>query len=1081
MVFMVLGTLTYLINSVLPAEIELKRQRQTEAALAMAKDALIGYALQYRDQQAAHSPPDLSAMYGFLPMPDVGTSRFHPTSQTPACNTEGCAMSFVNGSFPATTDTVIGRFPWRTLGIGPLRDGHGECLWYAVSAAHKSLGIDPAITMNWDTLGQLDFVEVSGGALVAKNASAYDRPVAIIFSPGAPRTGQDRGPISGSTDITTECGGNYVVANYLDTAQLAPVFTSTNGASGDTGSQPKPLSTKGKIPTAENPLANDIGLSLSSDTLFGAIRKNNHFRNDINTMLDRMVGCLRDQFLVPGKTFVADSISGYTAPSGKIAGRIPDDDIDNDLTANTEDTDFPATGIATASTCYDNAVSPMGYFSHYKDQLFVAKSTGGDFTVTSDGTSEDCPGVLIFAGQRDTTTLRCPTSPTPTLPQSRTTVDERKAPCNYLEEENLSSFIGSGAPFSGARTLSRISPSQTSHQDIVRCIPNTPSFSVVAPSVATSAGSPVQLASYTPTTRTLTLGSAATHSNYGAAAANLFACSWTPETRDAGSGFRSYFRFRIRQVGEGFTFAVIDGEKNDATVCGAARQHLGYSGNNGVTSYIQPPKLAVEFDTVRNGGFAEPASLSNGRNDPCYLSSCGASQNLSSNAHVGIVYWGYESSHAGTPSVTQVQEEDNVHGFAWPSNYSWPQSSSAWPPNATPTLAAASTRPAPHNPDVALPYPINGTTSSNATSTSTIILANTTGYDNMYKQAVIDVGSDTRTIVSYVDATKTATVDTPFSSLIPGSTAYKIYRQTGVAPLDRMGATSPAATAPAKREFHARVEVTRSRSAAADAKDGTTGIQVQVWIEPHTAANISAITFNAGSPPTLSVTAASHGLNTGDTVVIKDALPIGYNGEYTVTRIDADNFIATLPSGTPNPGPYISAITWADFSDATDMVTVTSANHGLNTGDSITITGAVPAEYNGTRIITRIDDNAYWFGLELSYEPGNMPPGIAAAKDLSPRATAIANTTRPMSLLYPSFKPIVTDSTTIYDTPMGACAVGEPRCPDGQSCGSDSRCYRPYFKKLRLGFTIGERVTSSTSTARGQMIEIKDQITTWLE
>lgn len=1020
MILMVTATLTYLVNSLTSTEIELKRQQKTAEALALARDALIGYAVQYRDQQAAHNPPELDAMYGFLPMPDVGTSRFH-ASQTSDCNTEGCAMSFVNGTFPATTDTVIGRLPWRTLGIGPLRDGYGECLWYAISAAHKSLGIDPAILMNWDTLGQLDFVEVSGGALVAKNASAYDRPVAIIFSPGAPRTGQDRGPISGSTDVTTECGGNYVVANYLDTAQLAPVFTSTNGASGDTGSQPKPVSTKGKIPTPENALANDIGLSLGSDALFGAIRKNNHFRSDVNTMLDRIVSCLRDSTIS----------TGYGHP--------PD------------------------SSCYDENQHPRGYYTHYKEMLFLSRPSG-TFSVNADST---CTAALLFAGQRNSS-------------QQRITSPQKNDIANFLEGSNSTGYAASTAAFAGD-TLFGAAPPQAAAQDIVRCVPNTPSFSVVAPSVATSAGSPVQLASYAPATRTLTLGSAAAHSNYGAAAANLFACSWTPETRDAGAGFRSYFRFRIRQVGEGFTFAVIDGEKNDATVCGAARQHLGYSGNNGITPYIQPPKLAVEFDTVRNGGFAEPASLSNGRNDPCFLSSCGASQNLSSNAHVGIVYWGYEASNAGTPAVTQTQEDDNVHGFAWPSNYSWPQSSSAWPPDAPPTLAAAATRPAPHNPDVTLPYPINGTTSGNAASTSTIILANTTGYDNMYKQAAIDVGSDTRTIVGYVHATKTATVDTPFSSLIPASTAYKIYRQTGVAPLDRMGATSPAATAPAKREFHARVEVTRSRTAVADAKDGTTGVQVQVWIEPHTAANISAMTYNAGPPPTLSVTAASHGLNTGDTVVIKDALPTGYNGEYPVTRIDADNFTATLPDGTPNPGPYISAITWADFSGATDRATVTSANHGLNTGDSIAITGAVPAEYNGTRTITRIDDNAYWFGLELSYEPGDMPPGIAAAKDLSPRATAIANTTRSMNQLYPGFTPIVSDSTTIYDTPMGACAVGTPRCPDGQSCGSDNLCYRPYFKKLRLGFTVGERVTSSTSTARGQLIEIKDQITTWLE
>jgi hypothetical protein len=132
------------------------------------------------------------------------------------------------------------------------------------------------------------------------------------------------------------------------------------------------------------------------------------------------------------------------------------------------------------------------------------------------------------------------------------------------------------------------------------------------------------------------------------------------------------------------------------------------------------------------------------------------------------------------------------------------------------------------------------------------------------------------------------------------------------------------------------------------------------------------------------------------------------------------------------------------------------------------------------RAITRIDADTYKFILELSYEPGDMPPAIAAAKSLTPQASALANTTRPMSQLYAGLKPFVSDTATIYDEQMGACAINAPFCPNGQSCGSDNMCYRPALRNLRLGFTIGERVTSSTNTARGQLIEIKDQATTWI-
>jgi hypothetical protein len=296
-----------------------------------------------------------------------------------------------------------------------------------------------------------------------------------------------------------------------------------------------------------------------------------------------------------------------------------------------------------------------------------------------------------------------------------------------------------------------------------------------------------------------------------------------------------------------------------------------------------------------------------------------------------------------------------------------------------------------------------------------------------------------------------------------------------------MGATSPTDTAPAKREFHARVEVTRGFTTPADAKDGVTSVGVRLWIEPHTASNISSMVYNSGSPPTLTVTAASHGLSTGDYVVIKDAIPTGYNGEFPIIKIDNNSFTATLPTGTTNPGRYISSITWADVSGDPDRATVTSANHGLISGNVVTISGAVPTEYNGNRTITRIDANSYRFDLELSYEPGDVTPAIAAARALTPHAVALANTTRAMSELDATFKPIIADTASIYDEQLATpadCSV--TACGTGNTCGSDKKCYRPAFRNLRLGFTIGERVTSSTSTARGQLIEIKDRATTWL-
>lgn len=202
------------------------------------------------------------------------------------------------------------------------------------------------------------------------------------------------------------------------------------------------------------------------------------------------------------------------------------------------------------------------------------------------------------------------------------------------------------------------------------------------------------------------------------------------------------------------------------------------------------------------------------------------------------------------------------------------------------------------------------------------------------------------------------------------------------------------------------------------------------WIEAHPAASISTMTYNSGSPPTLTVTTSTaHGLATGNTVVIKDAVPTGYNGEYPVTVINTTSFTATLPSGTVNPGKYISAITWADISGSTDRATVTSPSHGLNSGDLVTIAGAVPTEYNGTRTITYISADSYRMGIESSYEPGNLTSAIAAPKALTPRATALANTTRPMSELDATAKALVQDTATIYDEQKSAWRAAHRSAP----------------------------------------------------
>jgi len=163
---------------------------RTTLALAQAREALVGYAATYRDFHPGEA-------FGYLPCPDWGTGI------------EGQSLS----NCGSVDVTVIGRLPWKSLGIPPLRDASGECLWYAVSGNFKTGSSKTKDLLNRDTNGLIEVMAADGTGFVA-GASPRQRAVAVVFSPGAILPGQDRS--LATTNPPTVCGGNYVPANYLD-------------------------------------------------------------------------------------------------------------------------------------------------------------------------------------------------------------------------------------------------------------------------------------------------------------------------------------------------------------------------------------------------------------------------------------------------------------------------------------------------------------------------------------------------------------------------------------------------------------------------------------------------------------------------------------------------------------------------------------------------------------------------------------------------------------------------------------------------------------------------------------------------
>jgi hypothetical protein len=170
-----------LIWSVLDAKgVKLERDKKTLASLAQAKAALIGWS-------AANA-----TMPGSLPCPDT--------------NNIGSA-----GSCGASSG-VIGRLPWKTLGLSDLRDGDGECLWYALSPVYRNTLAVSSRTgsnvLNSQVAAKITVHDSAGSALGA----SVNPVIAVIIAPRAKLNHQSRG------NSSAVCSGNNVAANYLDTA-----------------------------------------------------------------------------------------------------------------------------------------------------------------------------------------------------------------------------------------------------------------------------------------------------------------------------------------------------------------------------------------------------------------------------------------------------------------------------------------------------------------------------------------------------------------------------------------------------------------------------------------------------------------------------------------------------------------------------------------------------------------------------------------------------------------------------------------------------------------------------------------------
>lgn len=434
-----------------------ERDRVTQVALARAKEALIAYAVTYMDEH----PDDVP---GFLPCPDQGS----PASLREGAASGTCGTGYAGGT---TGSNEIGRLPWYTLGIEALRDGYGECLWYAVSATFKN-NPEPAL-LNWDSQGRFQIVGPDGATLLA-GATDPDLVVAVIMAPGSTFGAQTRGV--GAT-ATPTCGGNYVAANYLDSFGA--------GGTAVDNATPATNATAPRWRFIQGPRRstfNDRLVYITVREIWDAISRRTDLQNRFKDLALHVAVCIAsyppsgsstDRRLPwavslpqPGYVGAMD----YQDQTNALFGRAPYDvDTSNDAKAY-YGSDTLLRSVAAGGYC-PNAMWTArddAWWKHWKDHVFYGLSNRFEIDdAPPNSCSGSCPrvnsagaypGLVLFAGRAN-------------AGQSRSTDAQKGNVSNYLEGENADSDSGTYMDF--------VSTGTAPFNDLVYCI--NPSTSTTPP------------------------------------------------------------------------------------------------------------------------------------------------------------------------------------------------------------------------------------------------------------------------------------------------------------------------------------------------------------------------------------------------------------------------------------------------------------------------------------------------------------------------------------------------------------------------------------------------------------------------
>ncbi len=418
------------------------------AQLAKARAALIDFAV-------VNPNLNLGQAHG-LPCPDIDASGGFAEGEahTSACGAPGVS--------------VIGRLPWRTLGLPPLKDAAAACLWYVVSGSYKQAAAETVEMINTDSNGQLQLFDVES-ASIAEGLSAEDRPVAMVIAAMQPLATQARPGFTAGN----QCVPDANPAGYLDTDAVSGAANSVLSGVADA------LDVFARV-AGDSEEHNDRIVTITRRDIERRVTAGSDHLNTMSELGLAIAACIAD-YGASNPGGVNDRRLPWPAPVAMTDYR-PDasyDDIDAGLhsgrLADIADDSSTASGNSISrvlSDCNSAAVpewSPLQHarWQQWKDHFFYAVAGAYSPAAAVPSNCGDCltvngagqyAAVLLFANYRLGNGAQVRNAPPGDI-------DTKLNSANYLEGLNATNIPGAGTTDDYAS-----GPASDAHNDLLFCI-----------------------------------------------------------------------------------------------------------------------------------------------------------------------------------------------------------------------------------------------------------------------------------------------------------------------------------------------------------------------------------------------------------------------------------------------------------------------------------------------------------------------------------------------------------------------------------------------------------------------------------